>query len=56
MAAARRLGVIDLAESVRPAPCAIALPGAIGPFVAEPAFGDIWVLDYSGTTVWRIHP
>lgn len=30
------------------------LPGALNPFVAEPAFGDVWVLDFGGTTIWRI--
>jgi streptogramin lyase len=53
--AGRRLGVIDLgnpgADVVR-----YALPNAIGPFVAEGGFGNIWVLDYSGTSVWRIRP
>jgi streptogramin lyase len=52
---ARRLGVIDLAAPDAE-PVRYALPGAVNPFVAEPAFGDIWVLDFSGTTVWRIRP
>lgn len=33
-----------------------ALPGGVNPFVAEPAFGDVWVLDYGSTKVWRIRP
>jgi DNA-binding beta-propeller fold protein YncE len=33
---------------------AFILPGAKMPFVAEPAFGDVWVLDFGGTTIWRI--
>jgi hypothetical protein len=32
------------------------LPGGVNPFVAEPAFGDVWVLDYGSTKVWRIRP
>jgi streptogramin lyase len=32
------------------------LPDATNPFVAEPAFGDIWVLDYGGQRIWRISP
>ncbi|HET7181928.1 MAG TPA: YncE family protein [Candidatus Limnocylindrales bacterium] len=51
----KRLGVIDLANPDAP-PVRYALPDATNPFVAEPAFGDVWVLDYSGTTVWRIKP
>jgi DNA-binding beta-propeller fold protein YncE len=31
------------------------LDGAINPFVAEVAFGDVWVLDYGGKRIWRIH-
>ena len=31
-----------------------ALPGAINPFVAEPAFGDVRVLDFGATTIWRV--
>jgi streptogramin lyase len=50
-----RVGVIDIAaggmDVVR-----YALPGAVNPFVAEPGFGDIWVLDYGSTTIWRIQP
>ncbi|MEO8462970.1 MAG: YncE family protein [Chloroflexota bacterium] len=34
----------------------VALPGAINPFVAERARGDVWVLDFGGVTIWRIHP
>jgi DNA-binding beta-propeller fold protein YncE len=30
------------------------LDGAINPFVAEVAFGDLWVLDYGGKRIWRI--
>ena len=51
----RRLGVIDLASPDAP-PVRYALPNAVNPFVAEPGFGDVWVLDFSGTTVWRIRP
>jgi streptogramin lyase len=51
----RRLGVIDLAnpsaDVVR-----YTLPNATNPFVAEPAFGDVWVLDFSGTSIYRIRP
>jgi hypothetical protein len=28
--------------------------GAINPFVAETGFGDVWVLDDGGSTIWRI--
>jgi streptogramin lyase len=52
---ARRVGVVSLAASgsevVR-----YGLPGAVNPFVAEPGFGDVWVLDFGGTTIWRIRP
>jgi streptogramin lyase len=51
----RRLGVIDLANPSAPV-VRYALPNAINPFVAEPAFDDVWVLDFGGTTVWRIRP
>ena len=51
----RRLGVIDLANPSAD-PVRYALPNAINPFVAEPGFGDVWVLDFGGTTVWRIRP
>lgn len=51
----RRLGVIDLATPGAE-PVRYALPNAVNPFVAEPGFGDVWVLDFSGTTVWRIRP
>jgi streptogramin lyase len=51
----KRLGVIDLANPDA-APVRYALPDAINPFVAEPAFGDVWVLDFSGTTIYRIKP
>lgn len=51
----RRVGIVDLAgsgtEVVR-----YALPGAVNPFVAEPGFGDVWVLDFGGRVVWRIRP
>lgn len=51
----RRVGVVDLAN---PSGSVVryALPNAINPFVAEPGFGDVWVLDFGGTTVWRIRP
>jgi len=29
---------------------------ASGIFVAQEAFGDVWVLRYSGTQVWRVAP
>jgi YVTN family beta-propeller protein len=49
----RRVGVFEVggtgAEVVR-----YGLPGAVSPFVAEPGFGDVWVLDFGGTTIWRI--
>lgn len=32
------------------------LEGARDPFVAEIAFGDVWVLDYGGQRIWRISP
>jgi DNA-binding beta-propeller fold protein YncE len=32
------------------------LEGALNPFVAEAAFGDVWVLDYGGKRIWRIEP
>jgi virginiamycin B lyase len=51
----RRLGVVDLADPTADV-VRYALPNAINPFVAEGGFGDVWVLDFSGTTVWRIHP
>ena len=51
----RVLGVIDLA-SPDASPVRYALPGAVNPFVAEPAFGDVWVLDFSGRTIWRVRP
>lgn len=51
----RRIGVVGLgaggSEVVR-----YALPGAVNPFVAESGFGDVWVLDFGGTTIWRIRP
>ena len=51
----RSVGVLD----VRAASTDVtryALPDAVNPFVAEAAFGDIWVLDFGGTTIWRIRP
>ena len=47
------VGVLDLAVGEL---THYALPGAFNPFVAEPAFGDVWVLDFAGTTIWRIRP
>ncbi len=32
------------------------LPGARQPFVAEPGFGDVWVSDSGGDSLWRIKP
>jgi len=32
----------------------VRLDGARNPFVAELAFGDLWVLDYGGERLWRI--
>jgi streptogramin lyase len=52
---ARRVGVVDLSPSGSGV-ARYALPGAINPFVAEPGFGDVWVLDFGGTTIWRIRP
>lgn len=49
----RRVGVLDLAAGASQV-IHYALPGAINPFVAEPGFGDVWVLDFGGTNVWRI--
>jgi YVTN family beta-propeller protein len=51
----RQVGVVDLSDGAAPV-VRYALPGAVNPFVAEPGFGDVWVLDFSGTTVWRIRP
>jgi hypothetical protein len=34
----------------------VGLEGARNPFVAELAFGDLWVLDYGGERLWRISP
>ena len=33
-----------------------ALDEARNPFVAEIAFGDLWVLDYGGQRIWRVTP
>jgi streptogramin lyase len=53
-AGARTLVEVDLAtmtiDSVS------RLVDAKNPFVAEPAFGDVWVLDYGGERIWRIRP
>jgi streptogramin lyase len=51
----RRVSVISLTES-EPTVVRYALPGAVNPFVAEPGFGDVWVLDFGGTKIWRIRP
>ncbi len=32
------------------------LDGTLDPFVAECAFGDLWVLDYGGKRILRIRP
>lgn len=32
------------------------LDGARNPFVAEVAFGDVWILDYGGKRIWRVAP
>lgn len=54
----RRIGVIDLSGGGGASAPVVryALPGAVNPFVAEPAFGDVWVLDFSNTVIWRIRP
>lgn len=52
----RRVGVVDLAGGATAEPVRYALDGAVNPFVAEPAFGDVWVLDFGGTVIWRIRP
>ncbi len=26
------------------------------PFVIRPGFGDVWTADFSGTSLWRLHP
>jgi len=52
--AARRLIEIDLASGS--VAVVDALDGALNPFVAEVAFGDLWVLDYGGERIWRIKP
>jgi YVTN family beta-propeller protein len=49
----RRVGVVDLAAAGAD-PVRYALPGAVNPFVAEPGFGNVWVLDFGATTIWRI--
>ncbi len=46
--------VVDLADAT--VTSSWPLPGAHQPFVAEPAFEDVWVLDFGGTSVWRIRP
>ncbi|MEO8273257.1 MAG: hypothetical protein ABI620_04255 [Chloroflexota bacterium] len=51
----RRVGVLGIGAGA-PGIVRYALPGAVNPFVAEPGFGDVWVLDFGFTTVWRIHP
>ena len=51
----RRVGVVGLAAGGAE-PVRYALPGALNPFVAEPGFGDVWVLDFGATTIWRIRP
>ena len=50
----RAVTVFDLAGAE--APEMLPLPGAINPFVAEPGFGDIWILDFGGRTIYRIRP
>jgi streptogramin lyase len=50
---ARRVGVVDI-TTPGAAVVRYALPGTINPFVAEPGFGDVWILDFGGTTIWRI--
>jgi YVTN family beta-propeller protein len=50
---ARAVGLLDLASGSAE-PVRYALPGAVNPFVAEPGFGDVWVLDFGATTIWRI--
>ena len=52
--AARVLVEIDLATNQIAA--VDTLDGAVNPFVAEIAFGDLWVLDYGGQRIWRITP
>ena len=32
------------------------LDGTLDPFVAEGAFGDLWVLDHGGKRILRIRP
>ena len=50
----RALAEIDLASGSIAA--VDTLPGAQQPFVAEVAFGDVWVLDFGGERLWRIRP
>lgn len=50
----RALLEVDLATGSIAA--ADTLHGAKDPFVAEVAFGDVWVLDYGGQRIWRIAP
>jgi streptogramin lyase len=52
--AARVVRVLDLSAGAVTA--SWTLPDAVRPFVAEPAFGDVWILDAAGTNVWRIRP
>lgn len=51
----RRVGVVSLTDAGA-AVIRYGLPGSINPFVAEPGFGDVWVLDFGGTKIWRIRP
>jgi hypothetical protein len=51
-----RVGVFDVDATSAPEIVRYALPGSSNPFVAEPAFGDVWILDFGGKTVWRVSP
>ena len=31
------------------------IPVVAGPFVLRSAYGDVWIGDFAGTTVWRLH-
>lgn len=50
----RAVTVFDLEGDAQPE--TLVLPGAINPFVAEPGFGDVWVLDFGGRAIYRLTP
>lgn len=52
--AARTVGTFDAGTGAWKA--SYALDGSRNPFVAEAVGGDVWVLDFASTGVWRIRP